>query len=205
MNFDVDTQIRTMIKNSGYKTQKKLASWLGCTESYITKWKNQGYIPNDVLEKYESEFGKLIYQKKPLNIVTIKYYQDIRVSAGYGVENSELKVVPLDVTKDFLRSFFQLTNFNNLEIITVYGDSMLPFFHNGETILIQRTHEIRNNQIIIIRVENDVYVKRYIKEPFGDTIRLISENKDYPDINIAKEQFNDVQIIGVVCGSFRLR
>lgn len=138
-------------------------------------------------------------------LITIMHYKGIKASAGYGVENAELDAIPIETTKDFLRSFFKLTSFSNLEIITVYGDSMLPYLQDGETILIQRTSEVKNNQIIIIRVENDIYVKRYIKEPFTSTIKLISENKNYDDITITSEQFQSIQIIGVVCGSFRLR
>lgn len=142
---------------------------------------------------------------QPTDLITIMHYKGIKASAGYGVENAELDAIPIETTKDFLRSFFKLTSFSNLEIITVYGDSMLPYLQDGETILIQRTSEVKNNQIIIIRVENDIYVKRYIKEPFTSTIKLISENKNYDDITITSEQFQSIQIIGVVCGSFRLR
>lgn len=62
--MDVDLSIKAMIKQGSFKNQKELSNWASLSESYITKWKKQGYIPSEIIDKFEKEFGKLIHYKQ---------------------------------------------------------------------------------------------------------------------------------------------
>lgn len=124
--MDIELELKQMIKKGNFKNQKEFSKWALVSESYITKWKNQGYIPDEIKEKFESEFGKLIYNNRNNESINVNLYKDVYASAGYGTINSELVPTKMNFDKEFLREIFNITNFNNLDIIRVIGDSMLP-------------------------------------------------------------------------------
>ena len=52
----------------------------------------------------------------------------------------------------------------------------------GDLIAVKKTNQVSNGQIVVARIDNDVTVKRFMKK--GTHIKLISENPDFPPINI---------------------
>jgi repressor LexA len=71
---------------------------------------------------------------------------------------------------------------------------------DGDLVAVHRTPEIRNRQIIVARLENEVTVKRYRQE--GHCVWLLPENPDFEPIQIdLREQ--SMSIEGVVVGVVR--
>src|SRR6185437_8338246 len=71
---------------------------------------------------------------------------------------------------------------------------------DGDLVAVHRTSEIRNRQIIVARLENEVTVKRYRQE--GSIVWLLPENADFEPIRVdLKEQ--SLLIEGVVVGVLR--
>lgn len=203
--MDIELEIRQMIKKGNFKNQKDFSKWAMVSESYITKWKNQGYIPDDIKKKFESEFGKLIYDNKGNDTISVNLYKDVYASAGYGTNNSELIPTKMNFDKEFLREIFNITDFKNLDIMRVIGDSMLPYIKDGEYIFVQREAKPKNGDTIIANIDGELYVKRYYKIPFEKWIKLESDNKDYPDINIdTDEKLNSFFIAGIVKSKIKL-
>ena len=201
--MDIELELREMIKKGNFKNQKEFSKWALVSESYITKWKNQGYIPDDIKEKFESEFGELIY--KDTNTITINLYKDIFASAGYGTTNSELVPTKMNFDKEFLREIFNITDFKNLDIIRVIGDSMLPYIKDGEFIFVQKGATPKNGDTVIANIDDELYVKRYYKIPFEKWIRLESDNKEFPNIEIdTDEKINSLSIVGIVKSKIKL-
>jgi repressor LexA len=67
--------------------------------------------------------------------------------------------------------------------LKVHGDSMINAgILDGDFLAVKRTSEVRNGQIVVARIEDEVTVKRLDKEPGGYTVRLIAENPDYEPI-----------------------
>ena len=137
------------------------------------------------------------------NTVLVNYYPDVVAAAGYGGINGDSKPEIMTVSRSFLFNMFGLSSFIGIDIIHVVGESMEPFIPNGETILIQRTHEARNNQVIIARINDELYVKRLLRDPLGRWVKLISDNKQYPDIDLNQEEMKQLEIIGIVYGRYR--
>lgn len=54
------------------------------------KWKNQGYIPDEIKEKFWEWICKLIYNNRNNESINVNLYKDVYASAGYGTINSEL-------------------------------------------------------------------------------------------------------------------
>ncbi|MCT7499457.1 S24 family peptidase [Aliarcobacter cryaerophilus] len=203
--MDIELELKQMIKKGNFKNQKEFSKWALVSESYITKWKNQGYIPDEIKEKFESEFGELIYNNKINESINVNLYKDVYASAGYGTTNSELVPTKMTFDKEFLKEIFNITNFNNLDIIRVIGDSMLPHIKDGEFIFIQKDTQVKNGDTVIANIDGELYVKRYYKIPFEKWIKLESDNPDYPCINLdTDEKLNSFKIIGIVKSKIKL-
>ena len=133
------------------------------------------------------------------NTVALNYYPDIVAAAGYGALNDDYnhpQIMKFD--KRFLEEFLNIRKFDTLDIIKITGDSMEPYIHDGETVLIERHNEAKNGETIIANILGQVYIKRYHADPYGKWMKLVSENDSYGSIEIVGEQLKDVSIIGIV-------
>ncbi len=77
-------------------------------------------------------------------------------------------------------------------IIEVSGDSMEPTYSDGDNVLVRLQPSVDIGEIGIFIKDNEGYIKELGKN------RLISHNKDYPDILL--NEFNDVRCVGKVIG-----
>jgi repressor LexA len=71
---------------------------------------------------------------------------------------------------------------------------------DGDLVAVHRTPEVRNRQIIVARLENEVTVKRYKQE--GTLIWLLPENPDFEPIRVNVKE-DPIIIEGVVVGVLR--
>ncbi|MBN1238873.1 MAG: transcriptional repressor LexA [Gammaproteobacteria bacterium] len=71
---------------------------------------------------------------------------------------------------------------------------------DGDLVAVHRTPEIRNRQIIVARLENEVTVKRYRQE--GHRVWLLPENPDFEPIQVDLRE-ESLSIEGVVVGVVR--
>jgi repressor LexA len=71
---------------------------------------------------------------------------------------------------------------------------------DGDLVAVHRTSEVRNRQIIVARLENEVTVKRYRQE--GTVVWLLPENSDFEPIRVDLKQ-ESMLIEGVVVGVLR--
>lgn len=84
--------------------------------------------------------------------------------------------------------------------VRVDGDSMMPLIHPGALLLVDRMVEVREGDIVIARVGDELCVKRLHLEESG-RIRLLSENEAYEPIVIAEE--TDFEVWGRVMYSIQ--
>jgi repressor LexA len=71
---------------------------------------------------------------------------------------------------------------------------------DGDLVAVHRTPEIRNRQVVVARLEDEVTVKRYRQD--GSLVWLLPENPDFEPIRVdLKEQH--MMIEGVVVGVLR--
>jgi len=82
----------------------------------------------------------------------------------------------LDLIKHPLSTFY----------VRVASDSMTPTIHAGALLVVDRTMESKDGDIIIARVGDGLCVKRLHTEK-GGRIWLLSENEDYAPIEITEE------------------
>lgn len=78
-------------------------------------------------------------------------------------------------------------------VVGVNGDSMEPYYHDGDKVLVKKTTEkLQMDKVGIFMIGNDVLIKRV-----GET-GLISDNKRYSGIPYTGTQ--DIKLIGEVLG-----
>ncbi len=128
--------------------------------------------------------------------VRIPIYDEVCVSAGRGFINDEHISWHIGLDKSFLRSYFGLTFFLDLSIITAREDSMLPAVPENCQIIVQKGTP-REGQICVTRIDDEFYVKRLQKHP---KYKLISDNKSYDDIELEGREY---EIPGIVVGLFQ--
>ena len=107
----------------------------------------------------------------------------IECGAGPGTEPSYIEIEDVQPAT-YRLSYFTLRNLkpSNCKRFTVHGDSMQPTLFNGDKILVNTDDNtsISNNHVYAICVNNEIRVKRLIKQMNGDLI-IRSDNKAYPD------------------------
>lgn len=140
-----------------------------------------------------------VQQRTP---VKVNYYPNILASAGFGAFNHDINVRVLELEEGFLMAL-GLKCFKNLDLITVYGDSMEPFVSNGELIILQRDVEAQNSDIVVANINGEVYVKKLQKDPIKKWIKLTSLNVMYPDIELNEDEQKYLSIIGIVRAKIR--
>ncbi|MDP6436842.1 MAG: transcriptional repressor LexA [Gammaproteobacteria bacterium] len=71
---------------------------------------------------------------------------------------------------------------------------------DGDLVAVHRTPDVRNRQIVVARLEDEVTVKRYRQE--GHTVWLLPENDDFSPIEVDLNE-QHLMIEGVVVGLLR--
>jgi repressor LexA len=86
-------------------------------------------------------------------------------------------------------------------LLKVQGMSMKNIgILDGDLVAVHRTPEVRNRQIVVARLENEVTVKRYKQE--GSVVWLMPENTDFEPIRVDLKD-EPLIIEGVVVGVVR--
>jgi repressor LexA len=86
-------------------------------------------------------------------------------------------------------------------LLRVHGMSMRDAgILDGDLVAVHRTPEVRNRQIVVVRLENEVTVKRYRQE--GQRVWLLPENPDFTAIEIDLRK-QHLAIEGIVVGVVR--
>ncbi len=134
------------------------------------------------------------------NSCQVPYYKDVVASAGGGkfsdgvISTDDYLILHKDWTKKSKLST------KDLVAIDTKGDSMLPTIPENATVLVDKSKNIvKDGGIYVVRIDNDLYVKRIQRLPTG--LRLISDNKAvYDPIDITKVDLksSDIQIYGQV-------
>lgn len=160
--------------------------------------KNVRQMSDNISRNTEIMPSKGVSLPQTLNddIVSIPFYEDIQASAGSGAYNEAETSEQLSFPKSFLRQYFGLISFVNLSIIVGSGDSMYPTLPESCYLLMQKG-DIREGEICVTRIDDELYVKRIQKLP---KLKLISDNKAYEPIELEGKNY---EILGRVVGYFK--
>lgn len=86
-------------------------------------------------------------------------------------------------------------------LLRVQGTSMKDIgIMDGDLLAVHQCKEVRNGQIVVARIDDEVTVKRYQRD--GNIVHLIAENKEFAPIVINLEK-QDIAIEGLGVGVIR--
>lgn len=145
---------------------------------------------------------KVVKDEKSSENVHAVPYLNVYASMGSGAipPESEYSIASVDLTSEWIRrNLSNITSPSNLRLIKGLGDSMQPFFKEGDAIFIDtgvKTIEI--DAIFAFMYLGQVYVKRVQRTPDG--LKVISDNKQYDPFTIAREKFSELVVFGRVGG-----
>ena len=188
-------------------TQKDLGDALGISKQAIGNKKADNYqfeeyeinkIKNYILSKYKNSECTLIDNA---DSVTMDYYPDVFGSCGTGYfVSSEVK----EQIKVPVNSFIKhLAPGKKYSVINAKGDSMQPFIHSGDKLVVEHYEgqQIIDNQVYVFCYENEIFVKRLVKNI--NQLVIKSDNTMYDVIKLVGEELNKVIIIGQIVGLMR--
>ena len=88
-------------------------------------------------------------------------------------------------------------------LLRVHGMSMKDAgIFDGDLLAVQRTENIRNGQIVVARIEDEVTVKRFRRRGNQATVQLLPENEDFDVIQVDMRDKN-FAIEGLAVGVIR--
>lgn len=128
------------------------------------------------------------------HFINIPVYDEVFASAGNGRFNEECVSFYYSVERSLLKSCFKLSNCENLAFLRVSGDSMTPTLPPNARLLAQTRTEFKEGQIVLARLDDDLFVKRLHKQPH---LKLVSDNEKYEPIAL---QGKDYELIAVIVG-----
>ena len=135
------------------------------------------------------------------DIAYVDFYSDVYASCGRGgliaSSDKETLAIPISLLPT------EIKNGKTYSLIKVRGNSMTPEIQDGDMVLIEhyKNEQIVDNAIYLFMYENEVFVKRLSKNI--NEIIITSDNKDYPQVILKKEEINNLNIIGKVYGFAR--
>ncbi|MEZ0343686.1 MAG: S24 family peptidase [Caldimicrobium sp.] len=116
------------------------------------------------------------------------------ISAGFPSQTEETLLESISMEE------WLIPNPSSTFLIKVYGESMLGAgILPGDYVLVDRSLYPRNNDIVVVRIEDEWTMKYFFKEK--EKIILKSANPSYPDFILTPER--DIEIFGVIIAVIR--
>lgn len=109
---------------------------------------------------------------------------NIEASAGFGSNGDIIQVIrQIKYNPDQYYELYRGMNPDNVEIISVKGDSMAPTFHHGDLLFVDVTiQEYDGDGIYVFTYDGYIFVKRIQKT--GNTFTVLSDNERYKEWEI---------------------
>ena len=192
-------------------TQQEIAEILGLTRNAISSraFRDKEYSYSEV-EKIENFYNVNFSNQAFIDDmndysgeIIVDYYPEVFGSCGNGIfELSQIKE-KIKIPKLCISDYFPLSKYS---IINAYGDSMNPNIQNGDKLVIEHCGNdmIRDNQVYVFCYNEQIYVKRLIKNINEFIIKSDNPDKEvYKTQKIQTDEMNKVYIIGRVVGLIR--
>lgn len=207
---DIIEKIKDVISTSKQNKifDKDVANILGIPQTTFATMKKRNSIPYKELLEFCAKkkisanwlfFDQAVDMLKAETdkFFQIRYFADIRASAGGGAEVFGEDYEILNVDKTIIQNMVGFGN-TKLEAIHVDGESMEPTLCDGSIVFIDRDQtNISKEGIFIASTTAGLFIKRIRRRADG-MIELISDNKAYSPEVLAPDE---VSIVGKVVGN----
>lgn len=178
------------------ETLKKIKQLKGCSIDWLLTGEGEPF-PTAMASAATTVCDTL---GNPVNIdefVFIPHY-GVQAAAGQGyLVEEETPRFSVAFRRYWIENYIT-RDIQKLSVISVRGDSMAGVLNDGDTILINHSHTVLRDGLYVLRINNNLLVKRLQLMPAG-MINVISANEAYPTFEInLNNMTDDVAIIGRV-------
>lgn len=203
---------------TGCNTQMELAKILEVNRSAITQAKNRDAVPErwllTIARKYslppdwfesgvtrpyitlpKAERARILEPEPDYNpeIVSIPKVSAVLCAGGGSFEVDSAIVDHIPLPRNIVRF---LGHTDKLVFMDISGDSMEPYIHSGDIVLIdQAVTALVPNSIMAVGYEDSIYIKR-IQVHKNGSLSLISDNPAYTPINLTGDELESFRAIG---------
>ncbi|MDF3335603.1 XRE family transcriptional regulator [Lacticaseibacillus rhamnosus] len=164
--------------------------------TYAEKQLNEQQNPDNVVSLDEARV------ERNLDEPAFNVEVDGIVAAGYGAFNDD-RYEPMDTVKipdSAIPSHYDYC-------FKVVGDSMSPYYEDGEFVFVQKTQDVTNGMIAVVDIDDMTFIKKLILEQDRLCLRSLNDDVDektgkriYPDFYA--DDTDNIQVIGKVVGSY---
>lgn len=164
--------------------------------TYAEKQLNEQQKPDNVVSLDEA------HAERNLDEPAFNVEVDGIVAAGYGAFNDD-RYEPMDTVKipdSAIPSHYDYC-------FKVVGDSMSPYYEDGEFVFVQKTQDVTNGMIAVVDIDDMTFIKKLILEQDRLCLRSLNDDVDektgkriYPDFYA--DDTDNIQVIGKVVGSY---
>ncbi|WP_446027499.1 LexA family transcriptional regulator [Lacticaseibacillus paracasei] len=167
--------------------------------SYAEKQLNEQQNPDNVVSLDEAR------AERNLDEPEFNVEVDGIVAAGYGAFN-DYRDEPMDTVKipdSAIPAHYDYC-------FKVVGDSMSPYYEDGEFVFVQKTQDITNGMIAVVDIDDKTFIKKLIFEENRLCLRSLNDDVDektgeriYPDFYA--DETDIIDVIGKVVGSYAFK
>ncbi|CUU88197.1 signal peptidase I [Campylobacter hyointestinalis subsp. hyointestinalis] len=159
----------------------------------------KSFVSSDISPKKSQNLQKLrtLIDEQENKIINLRFFPSVSAAAGYGTSNDDETYELIPIAAKFLTKVLRVP-VRQYDLISIFGDSMEPIIKNGDTLLVEPTHEARNGEIVIANISGDLYVKKLLRDPINREVKLTSMNELYKDIVMSGDELEMLKIIGIV-------
>lgn len=164
--------------------------------TYAEKQLNEQQNPDNVVSLDEARV------ERNLDEPAFNVEVDGIVAAGYGAFNDD-RYEPMDTVKipdSAIPSHYDYC-------FKVVGDSMSPYYEDGEFVFVQKTQDVTNGMIAVVDIDDMTFIKKLILEQDRLCLRSLNDDVDektgkriYPDFYA--DDTDNIDVIGKVVGSY---
>jgi len=178
-------------------TAIRIARYFGVSVEYLIEGEKKDEFVFSQAQKVQGKNVIPFLPNQDNNLVYVPYYEDVKVSAGVGIEIEDYTNA---VTVPILRSFIQPYNPKTVRTLEVSGDSMTDIHLLPGDVVFFVPEDNPSDGLYVIGIDDKLFVKRLEIDVLGHEIRIISENVKYPPKAVKGEDMNRLRIIGKVIG-----
>ena len=185
LKTELQTKLKDLRTALGYDSQAAFAEKLGCSQGTIANMESgKRDVSKPMLLKIKEVFNiDLISWRDSqgntkTNTVVIPFYK-AKVSAGKGESLPEYE--DKDILNFDRRWLVNVLGINpdNAVLLQATGNSMCPLIDDKDLLMIDTSYtDVINGKVFVIDINNELLVKRVVKELDGSVI-LYSENPEY--------------------------
>jgi len=188
---------------------KDVAAELGIAQATFATMKKRGSIPyREIMEfcaRRKISINWLFFDQPAEMLIEetdkffrVRYFADIRASAGGGAEVFDEEYEYIDVDRRILENMLGAIPSGEIEAIHVEGESMEPTLPDGSIVFIDRKQtDSSRDGIFVASTANGLFIKRIRRRADG-MVEMISDNPLYTPEVLPPEQ---VEIVGRVVGN----